>query len=256
MKKIISILLAALLLFSFASCGKEEEYTTQTENSTITNQEELSENYDLGIEDVFFNNSKIRAGYPTEFKIKLENQGNAPISNFNIGLYDEFDNTLSTISYKDEAIKPGNTEEIITTIAMPSDFTPRNGYFKVTLNKHFDINEENNIFNIRLSYEDISIENVDVTKGENNQIQILGTVVNRGYGTSSKLIIELRENNEEGALVDTITIDTPLKADDALTFQFVFEDTNNTSYCVMLSKESATGGNMNEWNDIVYTNTK
>ena len=257
MKKFISFLLAALLVFSFTSCGKEkEDFTDQTDEVITEHKQELTDGYDLSIKNVRFNNSTIRAGYPAEFKVTLENHGGVSINDFNIVLYDEFNNELYVTSYKNETIRSGDTKEIQIATVLPTDFTPRDGYFKVTLNKYSDINDANNTFKVRLSYEDIAIENVDVVKGKNNNIEISGIIVNKGYGVPSKIIVELRKDNEYGDIIDTIVIENSLKMHDFAPFSFNLKDDNYTRYCVMLSEDSITGGNMNILNDLAYTYSK
>src|SRR5699024_114053 len=103
----------------------------------------------------------------------------------------------------DDVIVPGQTVSTSTYFNIDSAATGHDISITAIPGNLTDINASDNSRSEIIAFEDIGVEQSEFGKKADGSVVVFADVVNYGYHTRSNIIVELRENNKDGVVVDS-----------------------------------------------------
>ena len=205
----------------------------------------LYPSYDISIEDVFFDESKIAPNSENEFEITIKNSGELPIDSFSVNVYNEDSTLNNTVAFEDE-IKAGETKTFIASFITGAEIAFETLSIEATLDDGEEYVTDNNSVELEIGHSDVAIEEI-------KNYEILPTSVatiiikNKGYSDAENVVIELRQDSIDGEIIDTEEIEI-LSANETaeVTFEYNPKDYENTNWFVNVitdSEEMSLGNN-------------
>lgn len=105
-----------------------------------------------------------------------------------------------------KVIRPGESTEIYTYFS-PSEIE-QGKEIKVTITSsdHEDMNTDDNTLDAVLSWNDISVEDIQWGSKDGGKVCIHANIVNRGYDKQTNVQVTLRSDSADGEVVESKTI--------------------------------------------------
>ena len=160
---------------------------------------------DLSLDSVEYIGACYMDNAPLELEMALTNHGTKPVTAFKLEVTDDEGNTVLQ-DIRSQTIDPGQT----VTVPLPLDVTAAkanvNLHAQVTAGGTEDTNPANNACDFTLNWEDLSLENLRWALDEDGNAAVIGSVVNRGYGSYDTVTVALRVGTPDGEILQTQTL--------------------------------------------------
>lgn len=195
---------------------------------------------DLSMGELVYCSDQYSAGDAMEIAFDLTNNGSRAIRSATITTTDVTGNVLSSVVF-DKNIFPGQTITASTHFLIDDAATGQQITITVTPDELQDINVSDNSRSETLAFEDIRVEQCTFGRREDGTAVISANVVNCGYHGRSDIVVELRENSADGAVVASTELAAlePLGLD-TVSFALLSQDADVYYVTIRESKDAFT----------------
>ena len=227
------------------------EITGNTENENSYGQTDLamfivSPSYNLSVDDAVFAEDTLVEGSTVEFNVDITNNGELTVDSYTVELQSNNGTILSSYDSL-ESILPGETKEIQLYYNIENEFQPQEAKIVVTPLFVEDFDNSDNTYSIKLTYEDMAVENMDYGILDDGNAVIYGDIVNRGYGKSDTITVSLHKDSIDGEIVDIQTISSEIETLDVSAFSFTIPYRDEQTYYVTIDADDMQSGNNSDF---------
>lgn len=190
---------------------------------------------DIAITNLYCDKSSLVEEKDSYVDVTVENLGTNHAKDVTVQLKNIEDNVLSTYVLEDE-LAPGASIVVQIPITFTSTLIDETVVVYAEIPEISESNLGNNQKQIVLSYENLSVIDVEYEKMQVNQYTIFSEVANYGLHVRNEIVVELRKGSEDGEIVDTVTIEELAVLHSELV-SFEVSDTDEASYYVVVRAE-------------------
>ena len=197
---------------------------------------EMTQEHNLSLEDVYYEEETFCTGCPMEFTASIANHGTEAVPASTLEICGSDGSVLASKDLQ-APLLPGCATEASISYVVPEDVSRQDIRLKVMPKDVADADETDNIKEIHLSYDNLSVEQLTCGwKGENTCV-ISADIVNRGYDKRSGIKVSLRKDSETGTEIATEQIDR-IEPMDLETVSFEVNAKEGEVYYVVIDEES------------------
>lgn len=162
---------------------------------------------DIRVDDVRYYNENYVVNSHMPVYITVSNTGELAVQKLQIDLTDEAGNAVKTTTVEQQILS-GETKEIKISYHVEEVVSGRKLTVNVTPVDLEDISLDDNIGEIVLGWEDLSVEDIRAGMTASEEIIIHANIVNRGYQPQTDVTVRLREKTVSGTVLETIELES------------------------------------------------
>lgn len=213
-------------------------------SETISEQTDLvlyqvTPSYDLSVDNINFDGDKLVDGNTLELRMKINNKGELPITEFAVQIINDKNEVLST-TYGKDTIYAGESIDFKAFYPLGDKFMPHDITVKVVPLEVEDFNPSDNCKDVELSYDCLNIENINYCLDDVGNTVIYADIVNRGYVKYDTVNVQLYKNSLAGTKIGTVTINESLDTLDSSRINFEVSPEEDTVYYLSVEKENGS----------------
>lgn len=226
-------------------------FTCEIDNATALCTIDIIPSYNMSIDNIDYDESRLSLETNNEFVVTITNNGELPASDYEIIVYNA-DGTINNSTIYTDTIKAGETKQVTASFITGESISPEELLVKFVIKDGEEYNYSDNEVSLTIGNSNVLIENI-VNFESLPMSSAITKITNNGFDTSSNINVTLRENDENGKIVDTQTIETLAVGESVeLTFNYQPSNYQNTKWCVVIETET-TEANYGD-NSEIFTN--
>ncbi|MBQ2469284.1 MAG: S-layer homology domain-containing protein, partial [Clostridia bacterium] len=204
---------------------------------------------DLSLDSAEYSGACYVDGCDLDLDLTLTNHGARSVSAYQLTVTDERGNAVLQ-DVRNQTVDPGQTITVTLPLKIEKAAANVRLHAVVTAAGVTDTDPGNDAFDFTLNREDLSLENLHWALREDGDAAVIGTVVNRGYGSYGSVTVTLRSGAPDGEILQTETLPGPdTLVAEGVSFVVPYEE--DAVYYVRIEQEEADDRGGNDYDFVV-----